>query len=71
MAFTSEIRGFEAGMLTRMHNGFRTMASAYEKRRQFEYTVRELSALDRRELDDLGLTRDGIREAAYRAVYGR
>lgn len=70
MSFTSEIRGYETGVLTRMHDGLRDLVHAYEKRRQYVRTVRELSVLDQRELDDLGLTRSTVPQAAYRAVYG-
>lgn len=37
----------------------------------YRRTVRELFALDRRELDDIGIAPWQIREIARRSVYGR
>ncbi|MCP5037761.1 MAG: DUF1127 domain-containing protein [Rhodobacteraceae bacterium] len=53
-----------------MVSTFRSAAEAYENRRRFEVTVRELNALDTHTLDDLGIGRGQIRDAAFQAVYG-
>lgn len=70
MAFVSDIRGYEATLISRMASTLRSLSTSYENRRQFEATIRELEVLDDRILDDLGLSRGDIREAAYQAVYG-
>lgn len=36
----------------------------------YKRTVRELSALDKRELDDLGISKSNIHEIARRSTYG-
>ncbi len=70
MAFISDIRGYETTLISRMVSTFRSAAEAYENRRRFEVTVRELNALDTHTLDDLGIGRGQIRDAAFQAVYG-
>ena len=70
MTFASEIRGFEANLISRIGAGLRSLGEAYEKRRLFNQTVRELEALDSRMLADLGLSRGDIFDAAYKAAYG-
>lgn len=70
MAFVNDIRGFEANLLSRIGSGFRSLSEAYEKRRLFNQTVRELESLDARMLADLGLSRGDIYDAAYKAAYG-
>ncbi|RED12014.1 hypothetical protein POI8812_03113 [Pontivivens insulae] len=49
---------------------FNDARTAFNKRRMYNRTVSELNALSSNELNDLGLSRAGIRAAAYEAVYG-
>ncbi len=70
MAFVNDIRGYDANLISRIGTGFRSMAQAYEKRRLFNQTVRELESLDARMLADLGLSRGDIYDAAFKAAYG-
>lgn len=39
--------------------------------RFYQRTISELSALDNRDLDDLGISRGEIRDIAWHSVYGR
>lgn len=71
MTFTDEIRGAEAGLANRIAGAWHSVADAYEKRRKFNATLRELQALSPRELDDLGLSRSDLPDIAYEAVYGK
>lgn len=70
MAFVNDIRGFETNLLSRMVSSARSLSAAYDARRLYVKTVRELQALDDRSLDDLGLGRGNIQVVAYQAVYG-
>lgn len=70
MTFVNEIRGYDANLISRIGAGFRSLSEAYEKRRMFNATVRELEGLDARMLADLGLSRGDIFDAAYKAAYG-
>lgn len=71
MAFINDIRGAEARTLSRLAGSVQSLAEAYEKRRRFRATMRELNALDFDTLEDLGFARGDIPDVAYRAVYGR
>ncbi len=70
MAFAADIKQFEAGLLARVQSGFQSVSESYRKRRDFNRTIRELRALDDRELLDLGLGRSEIVSIAYDTVYG-
>lgn len=69
MTFVNDIRDFEAGVLSRVGAAARSFSESYEKRRQYKLTVHELSALEDRELEDLGLARGDIHDVAYRSVF--
>jgi uncharacterized protein YjiS (DUF1127 family) len=43
------------------------MLTAFRRWRKYNETVKELSALTRRELNDLGITREDIRQVARTA----
>ncbi|SES71860.1 DUF1127 domain-containing protein [Oceanicella actignis] len=45
------------------------LAARYAKWRLYRRTLRELSALDNRDLADLGLSRASLRSVAWHAVY--
>jgi len=47
------------------------LRAAFDKHRAFRATVAELSALDDRQLADVGIARSTIGEHARRAVYGK
>ncbi len=70
MTLVNDIRGFDANLMSRIGAGLRSLSDAYEKRRMFNQTVRELESLDARMLADLGLGRGDIYDAAYKAAYG-
>lgn len=69
MAFVSDIRGYETRITSRAADMFRSAAQAYDRRRLFNQTLRELQALGERELSDLGITRGDIDDIAYNAAY--
>jgi len=71
MTFVNDIRGFEATTISRMTEAFKSVGVAYDKRRDFNKTVRELNALSFDELEDLGIARADIADIAYQAVYAR
>ena len=67
-------------LITETHLGLRTLrdytVESYKhlqeimkKQKQYKKTIRELENLSERELNDLGLSRAGIRQAAYEVVY--
>jgi uncharacterized protein YjiS (DUF1127 family) len=49
----------------------RMAAEGYHAWRLYRRTVTELQRLSPRELDDLGLNRSTLTEAAFEAVYGK
>ncbi len=71
MAFVSDIRALEASLAHRMAAAAKNLAHRINDRRMYRRTVRELQALDARELADLGLSRSMIPAVAHEAVYGK
>lgn len=71
MAFTTDIQSFESGLIRRMRTSFDQLRAASRKRRLYRQTFGELTALNQRELDDLGIARENIRDIAYQAAYGK
>lgn len=69
MAFVST-SSHSAGFSSWVKTSALRLREARAKRSVYAQTVRELSALDNRELDDLGISRYGIEEIAYQHVYG-
>ncbi len=47
------------------------LGEARQKFRSYRATLRDLRALTDRQLADVGLTRDMVKETAHRTVYGR
>jgi hypothetical protein len=55
-------------MIETMHHNIKMW---YARRNVYKQTHKELSTLNQRELNDLGLNSDMINEVAYEAAYGR
>lgn len=60
----------ETGLRARIVNAFLRMQEARARRAVYRQTVRELSALTSRELNDLGLSRSMITRIAQEAAWG-
>lgn len=71
MANVQDIRSIEAGIVQRIVALARDIQDAYQRRRVFNETLRELSALSGRELADLGIHRSMITRVAREAAYGK
>ncbi len=52
-------------------NRVAVLRERFSKYMEFRKTLRELGALNHRELRDLGLTHSAIRSTAFEAVYGK
>lgn len=59
--------GLRDRIAARLHAG----RTGYANWRTYRRTIEELSALDNRDLADLGLSRSMIRGIAYEAAYGK
>lgn len=46
------------------------LSARIDQFRSYRRTLTELNKLTARELDDLGLSRDALRDVAYKAAYG-
>lgn len=71
MAFATETRSINAGIVDRMSAYARGIAARYSQYRVYRQTVVELSRLTARELDDLGIHRSMISSIAHEAAYGK
>ncbi len=71
MAFASDIRTLESNLAHRIAAFTKSALQRVENYRMYRRTVKELAALDNRELADLGLSRSMIKGVALEAVYGR
>ena len=71
MSFATDIHSFESGMVNRMRASFDMARRAAATRRVYRTTIDELSSLNQRELDDLGIHRENIRDVAYEAEVER
>ncbi len=70
MAYVNVPHTHEFTITSRFNAGLHTVLAGYKKSRRVNATVRALSALDTKTLNDLGIDRAGIRAAANAAVYG-
>lgn len=70
MAFVNDIQRFETGLVRRMRDELVAARNAFAKRRLYNKTLAELSAMTDRELDDLGVSRHALRDVAFKAAYG-
>ena len=57
-------------LLSGLFGKFAALRARFARWRLFRRTLAELSALDRRELDDLGLPYGDLPNVAWQAVYG-
>jgi uncharacterized protein YjiS (DUF1127 family) len=71
MAYTNTARAGNATVRDRATALVRSVQGAIERRRLYNQTLRELSALTERDLADLGLHRSTITEVAREAAYGK
>ncbi|MDA5094043.1 DUF1127 domain-containing protein [Aliiroseovarius sp. KMU-50] len=70
MAHATEILNAHAGIADRLIALLADFKEAMAKRAIYRETVRELSKLSLRELDDLGIARGEIQSIASKAAYG-
>lgn len=71
MAFVTDIRNVELSIGERIAAVIDNLREARARRRLYNQTVRELSALSNRELHDLGLHRAMITRVALEAANGK
>lgn len=71
MAFTSDIKTYEAGLVERMRREFSRAREMAGKRRVYRQTLNELQGLSARDLDDLGIAPSQLRSVAYAAAFGK
>lgn len=69
MAHVTDIRMSGTTVFNRIAQQAETLMARYAKYRAYRATINELSALSTHELDDLGLSRSGLKRAAYEATY--
>lgn len=70
MAYASDIRTVQNGIMDRVNAAIKAFAEAREQRRVYNQTMRELSGLNNRELADLGISAAEIPYIAREAAYG-
>lgn len=71
MAFATQTHTANRGLKTDLSAAVYALVNRIADYRAYRRTVSELSELSALELADLGLSRSGIRAAAYEAVYGQ
>ena len=71
MAYVTSRETSSAPVIARLGEMARMAAEGYHAWRLYRRTVTELQRLSPRELDDLGLNRSTLTEAAFAAVYGK
>ena len=69
MAFATDIRATEAGILDRIIAAYKGFVERNEQYKVYRTTFNELNGLSGRELADLGLNRSMIRDVAIEAAY--
>ncbi|MEC7761785.1 MAG: DUF1127 domain-containing protein [Pseudomonadota bacterium] len=70
MAYATDIRSADHGLLDRVSNLFKAFGEARAQRKVYRTTIKELQALDGRDLADLGISRAEIPFLAREAAYG-
>lgn len=70
MAYTTDTRRATWALRDRFNSFLADLADRRARAKVYRATYNELSALTDRELNDLGLSRSGIRAVAYEAAYG-
>ncbi|MDJ0628797.1 MAG: DUF1127 domain-containing protein [Rhodobacter sp.] len=71
MAFVTDIQSFETGLIRRLRASFDDARAMAGKRRVFRTTLNELNALSERDLADLGISRENIRDVAREAAFSK
>ena len=71
MAYVNSTRSLNIGFADRLGNFAKLVKLALHRRRLFNQTVRELTALSDRELVDLGIHASMIKQIAAEAAYGK
>lgn len=71
MAYVNPTRSLNIGFADRLGNIAKSVRLGFHRRRLFNQTVRELSALSDRELSDLGIHALMIKQIAAEAAYGK
>ncbi|MFB2530826.1 DUF1127 domain-containing protein [Paracoccus sp. p3-h83] len=61
----------DVGLIARLRGTIASLADAYARRRVYNETLRELSALTARDMADLGIHRSMITRIAHEAAYGK
>jgi len=64
MAFITDIQNFETGLVDRMRKSFEMARRNAVRNKVYRTTLDELNALSQRDLDDLGISRENIRDIA-------
>lgn len=70
MAYATDIRHADHGLFERAGTLLKAFGEARAKRKVYRATLNELSALDARDLSDLGISRSEIPFLAREAAYG-
>lgn len=71
MAYATDIRSADHGLLDRVSGVFKSLAVARAQRKVYRRTLSELQALEARDLADLGISRSEIPFLAREAAYGK
>lgn len=71
MALVQNISTIDSGIGGRVSALFASASDAWQRRRVYRQTLRELNSLTSRELNDLGLNRSLITRVALEAAYGK
>ncbi len=71
MALAQNTQILDAGIAARISATFATLSDAWQRRRVYRQTLRELNALTSRELADLGMHRSMITRVALEAAFGK
>jgi uncharacterized protein YjiS (DUF1127 family) len=71
MTFINDVRSFERSTVERLVDGYKSLVKRAAQNREYRITVRELSALTTRELNDLGVNRSMITTIAADAAYSK
>lgn len=71
MTYITSVNTIEIDLADRISASFNGIFANLAHARMARKTVRELSALSTRELDDLGINRSMIKSVAYAAAHGK
>ncbi len=69
MTYVTSANTIEIDFADRISSTFKGLFADYAKSRLARRTIRELSVLSTRELDDLGIARTNIKAIAYEAAF--